>query len=99
MEYRIRQSKLFEKKVTDLLAYLEQSWNKKVAQDFKQILDRKMLQLIKEPDSGRNSQKIAGVQWILITKHNKLFYRIKDDTIYMITLFDTRQNPKKNKYE
>jgi len=67
MEYRIRQSKLFEKKVTDLLAYLEQSWNKKVAQDFKQILDRKMLQLIKEPDSGRNSQKIAGVQWILIT--------------------------------
>lgn len=99
MEYRIKQSKLFEKKVTDLLAYLEQSWNKKVAQDFKQILDRKMLQLIKEPDSGRNSQKIAGVQWILITKHNKLFYRIKGDIIYMITLFDTRQDPKKNKYE
>jgi hypothetical protein len=35
----------------------------------------------------------------LITKHNKLYYRIEGDIIYMITLFDTRQNPKKNRYE
>ena len=30
-----------------------------------------MLQLIKEPDAGRNSGKVPEVQWILITKHNK----------------------------
>jgi hypothetical protein len=58
-----------------------------------------MLQLIKEPDEGRNSSKVPEVQWILITKHNKLYYRIEGDIIYMITLFDTRQNPKKNRYE
>jgi len=43
--------------------------------------------------------KVSEVQWILITKHNKLYYRIEGDIIYMITLFDTRQNPKKNRYE
>ena len=58
-----------------------------------------MLRLINEPDSGRNSTKVPDVQWILITKHNKLYYRVKGEIIYVITLFDTRQNPNRNKYE
>lgn len=99
MAYKIEQSKLFVKKITDLLEYLENNWGKKVAFEFKKNLDKKMLRLIEEPDAGRNSTKVSDVQWILITRHNKLYYRIKGEIIYIITLFDTRQNPKKNKYE
>ena len=99
MANKIKQSKLFLKKVTNLLQYLENNWNKKVADEFKRKLDKKMLSLIDEPDAGRNSTKVSGVQWILITSHNKLYYRIKGEIIYVITLFDTRQNPKNNKYE
>jgi len=99
MAKKIKQSKLFAKKVTNLLEYLEMNWSKKVADEFKKILDEKMLRLIDKPKSGINSTKVSEVRWILITKHNKLFYRIKGEIIYIITLFDTRQNPKKNRYE
>ena len=99
MANQIKLSKLFVKKVTRLLQYLEKNWSKKVADDFKRNLDEKMLRIIDEPDAGRNSDKVDGVQWVLITKHNKLYYRIEGEIIYIITLFDTRQNPKKNKYE
>ncbi len=99
MAKEIKQSKNFAKKVTNLLEYLEMNWSKKVADEFKRILDEKMLRLINKPDIGRISTEVAEVRWILVTKHNKLFYRIKGEIIYMITLFDTRQNPKKNRYE
>ena len=99
MAYKIVQSKLFVKKVTNLLEYLEKNWSKKVADEFKRNLDNKMLRLIDEPDAGRNSTKVSDVQWILITRQNKLYYRIKEETIFIITLFDTRQSPKRNKYE
>ena len=52
------------KKVINLLEYLEENCNKKVANEFKEKLDKKMLQLIKEPDAGRNSGKVPEVQWI-----------------------------------
>lgn len=99
MAKKIKQSKLFVKKVNKLLEYLEMKWGKKIADEFKRNLDKKMLRLIDEPDAGRNSTKVSDVQWILITSHNKLYYRVKGEIIYIIILFDTRQNPKKNKYE
>jgi hypothetical protein len=34
----------------------------------------------------------------LITKHNRIFYRIKGNQIEVINMYDTRSNPKKNKY-
>jgi plasmid stabilization system protein ParE len=99
MAYTIKQSKLFLKKVTNLLEYLEENWSKKVADEFKKKLDYKMLHLLKDPSSGKNCYKVSNVRRILVTPHNKLFYRVIGKTIYIITLFDTRQNPEKNKYE
>ena len=99
MANKIKQSKLFVKKVAKLLEYLEKIWGKKVADEFKRNLDKKMLRLIDVPNVGKNSTKVYDVQWILITKHNKLYYQVKEEIIYIITLFDTRQNPKKNRYE
>ncbi len=57
-----------------------------------------MLQLLTRPNVGKRC-KFPNVKRLLITPHNKLFSRIKGKTIYIITLFDTRQDPKKNKYE
>ena len=48
MANQIKQSKLFVKKVTSLLQYLEKNWSKKVADDFKRNPDKKMLRIIDE---------------------------------------------------
>jgi plasmid stabilization system protein ParE len=87
------------KKVTNLLEYLEENWSKRVADEFKEKLDNKMLHLLKDPFSGKKCYEVSKVRRILVTPHNKLFYRVIGKTIYIITLFDTRQNPQKNKYE
>ena len=94
MAYKIIQSQLFLTKVTHLLEYLEKTWGKKVSEEFKQKLDTQILSLLKQPDKGKNC-KLPNVKRLLITPHNKLFYRVKGKTIYIITFFDMRQDPKK----
>lgn len=99
MAYKIKQSKLFLIKIIKLLEYLEKNWGKKVADEFKERVDKKILQLSETPNIGKDGRQVSNVKRIVITKHNKLFYMIKSKTIYLITLFDIRQDPQKNKYE
>ncbi len=48
---------------------------------------------------GRVAAKKKDVKTILVTKHNRLYYRVKKDQIQIILLWDTRQNPARNPYE
>ena len=43
MAYEIKESNFFLIKVTNLLKYLEENWSKKIADEFKEKLDYKML--------------------------------------------------------
>jgi plasmid stabilization system protein ParE len=82
MAYKIKQSKLFLVKVTKLLLYLEEKWNKKVADEFTEKIDKNILKLSESPNYGKDCKKIINVKRIVVTNHNKLFYRIKGYTLY-----------------
>ena len=41
-----------------------------------------------------NEKKVRG---IIITKHNKLFYRFNENEIIILNIFDTRQDPKEKR--
>ena len=99
MAYEIKQSKLFLIRITKLLEYLEENWSKKIADEFKEKMDKRILRLLKTPNIGKDCNKVLNVKRLVVTKHNKLYYRIKGNTNYIITLFDTKQNQRKNKYE
>lgn len=58
-------------------------------------LQKRLRTLSQQPYIGIPSSIIKPIRSILITKHNRLFYRIKDDTIEVINMYDTRRNPKK----
>ena len=45
----------------------------------------------------KKSESIKGVNEVLITKHNLLLYRVKNNEIELLTIFDTRQHPHKKK--
>lgn len=96
MAYKTIVKKRFTNKLIKLLYYLEAEWGKPVAYRFanKKRLDN----LSKQPLIGVESEYFKNVRSILITKHNRLFYRIKGTTIEVINLFDTRMHPKKNPY-
>lgn len=80
------------------MSYLDEHWGESVASDFIKLVDSKILLLASQPNIGIRSQKLKDVRSILVTKHNRLTYRVKDNTLIVLNLSDTRRYPKKNKY-
>ena len=63
--------------------------------NFENSLQQKINLLSTFPKLGYPSAKRKGVRSTLITKHNKLFYKVDEDKkeIVILAFFDTRQNP------
>lgn len=78
--------------------YLREKWGYKVTSNFIEIVEFKLDSLSKQPFIGRLS-KDGETRMLLITKHNKLYYQITENMIELLEIFDTRQNPVKNKFE
>src|SRR5688572_6091871 len=98
MAYQIIVKVRFRKKVVRLLTYLEAEWGKSVADKFIMEIDKRIKTLSEQPYIGSSSDENKNVRSILLTKHNRLYYRVKGDVIEIINLYDTRINPKKNPY-
>jgi plasmid stabilization system protein ParE len=79
--------------------YLLKEWPLKVAVDFVNNLENRVDNLSSFPNIGIASLKDPFIRSIVITKHNKLYYRISPDKIEILDIFDTRQSHGKNKYD
>lgn len=99
MAFKIRFNKRFIANAERLATWLEKEWSKKVADDFAKKLISVILAINKNPFIGSSSYRKLAVRKFNVTKHNKIYYRVKNNTITFITLFDTRQNPKKDRYK
>ena len=84
------------KKVVD---YLLQAWSIDIAAKFINIVDSRLETLSVFPNIGVRSSKEEKVRAIIITEHNKLYYRVTSDGIEILNIFDTRQDQQKNKYD
>ncbi|MBD0333115.1 MAG: type II toxin-antitoxin system RelE/ParE family toxin [Chitinophagaceae bacterium] len=98
MAFKIIVKKRFTNKLIKLLYYLEAEWGKPVADRFVDKLEKRLDSLSQQPFTGAESEYFKNVRSILITRHNRLYYRIKESTIEVINLYDTRMNPKRNPY-
>lgn len=98
MAYQIILKKRFTNKLVKLLVYLEQEWSNKVAASFLKKIDYRIQQLSGQPLTGISSEKIDGVRSVFITRHNRLFYKVKGKKVIVLNMYDTRMNPKKRKY-
>ncbi|NOT50839.1 MAG: type II toxin-antitoxin system RelE/ParE family toxin [Chitinophagaceae bacterium] len=79
--------------------YLLKEWPLKVAADFVNNLEERVDNLNSFPNIGMASLKDPSIRSIVITKHNKLYYRNSPGKIEILGIFDTRQSPGKNKYD
>jgi len=98
MALRIVTKKRFENKVIDLLHYLEKEWGDNVAINFKKILLAKLDLLATAPKIGIEISSLKNIRSILITKHNRVYYRIEKKKIIILNIIDNRINPKKNPF-
>ena len=76
-----------------LTNYLKVNWDANVLNSFSDELQGTLETLSKFPFSGIQI-KSKLLRKILITKHSYLVYKIKKDKIELLSIIDTRQEPK-----
>jgi plasmid stabilization system protein ParE len=98
MAYRIKINKKFEIESQKVYQYLAEEWSFKAADDFIENLYARIDQLSEVPLSGSPASRHKNVRKITLSKHNKVYYRVKGRTITVLSLFESKKDPKKNKY-
>ena len=99
MAKRIVYNNSFLKESVRTATWIENKWSNKAAEDFVTLLYKKIQRLAYTPLAGSPAKKGKNVRKIVVTKYNKVYYRVNGNTITILTLFETRLNPKKNRYE
>ena len=97
MVYQIIFKKRFQNKLQKLLTYIESEFGLLVAQRFAKQLDKKFLTLPQQPFVGKPSVYIQNIRSVHAGKHNRLYYRIEGNKIFILNMYDMRLHPQKNK--
>jgi plasmid stabilization system protein ParE len=77
-----------------ILNYLNQNWSSKELTAFADKIERNIGYLISNPEIGAISKK-KSVCRLVISKQTSVYYKVMQGDIYVISLFDNRQNPEK----
>lgn len=78
-----------------VIHYLEERWTDKEVKKFSKKLEEQLTIISKNPRIYKKSARLINTRECLITKHNSIFYVFTEDVIYIVTLWDNRQYPKK----
>ena len=97
MAKQIIYKKRFLNKLDKLLIYLEKEWSVGVANNFLDKLEEKKDTIKLHPDIGKITL-IKNTRSILVTKHNRIYYRTEGNKIALINMIDTRRDPQKNPF-
>lgn len=95
MRKDLKWSSLAEMDLTKIIEYLLYSWNAEVANDFLDILEDCTNSICDNPGSYNMIDPVRKVRKCVVTKHNTLYYVEVNNTVEIIRLFDTRQDPDK----
>lgn len=97
MSRKVKISKTAERKISKLFNYLIENWSVKVKSDFVKKLDKSIDIIKSEPRIFPESGKYPGLHKCVVTKQITLYYRYNSKNIFIVTIFDSRQNPIKLK--
>jgi len=90
---------LSEFDLENILDYLQKEWNQEVIIMFLDKIENLMQQISINPKQFPLINAKRKIRKCVITRHNTLFYREKKDFVEVLRIFDTRQDPKRLKYE
>jgi plasmid stabilization system protein ParE len=96
MALKIITKKRYQNNLKKIVSYLVINWNKEVAEKFLNLLFTKYELLSTMPNIGVQILSKKNVRSILITKHNKVYYRVEKGHLIILNIIDTRRNPKKD---
>ena len=83
----------------EILNYLKSNWTNREIENFEMEM-MEIAELISMfPEFGKKSVKIKFARSIQLKPYYKVYYEQIKDTIFILSIFDTRQNPDKNLYQ
>jgi len=91
---KVKLTSLASFKLTELLDYLEEEWSLSTKNKFLKKLESKVGVIKSNPDSFIISDVKKGLRRCVVTKQTTLLYKYDSETIYIITVFDNRQDLK-----
>ena len=97
--YRVEWNKRAFKTFQETTNYLSDNFSFQAASNFANDVFDKIEVLKSYPTIGRKAAKRKSVYFVLIGKNKRLYYRLKGKTIFISSIFDTRQNPEKDVHQ
>jgi plasmid stabilization system protein ParE len=94
LQYHVIISERAEINLDNIVNYLLIEWNEKVKDLFLFRLKKIVTMLSINPYLFQEYSKIKRIRKCIITKHNALYFRILENSVEIITIHDTRKNPK-----
>lgn len=98
MVRKIVWTKRANKKFNSIIRFLEEEWGDQVTGNFVKQTYSLLDILLEQPELGTIEVKDKNIRGFLITKHNRIFYRLANEELVVLNFFDTRQHPTKKKY-
>ncbi len=91
MALEIFWTKRASEKFEQILLFLESEWGFQVTRDFASRTMYIVELLAKHPEIGSMENEEKNIRGVLLSKHNRLFYRFDEKQIMIIGIFDTRK--------
>jgi len=91
MEKKIVVSKCFRKNTSNVYDHLLKEYSAKTAFDFLNKLQGRVELITHYPEIGKPSRIRANVRSVTLQPHNRIFYRLKINSIELLCLFDMRK--------
>lgn len=92
-------SKRAASKLNGILFYLEKEWSAKVKNEFIDKFEHSINIIKEKPNIFPSSIKYPKIRRCVVTKQISVFYKFDNSKVYIITLFDNRQDPNKLRKE
>ncbi|MBL7113702.1 MAG: type II toxin-antitoxin system RelE/ParE family toxin [Bacteroidales bacterium] len=80
----------------DIIIYLEKNWTQKEISKFITKFEKQLAVISTFPFAYPISQK-KNIHRCVMSKNVTIYYIIRNDTVFLLSIFDTRQDPKKGK--
>ena len=91
----IKWTKRAERKFAKISAYLIEQWGSKVSEAFKERAFSVIELLAQFPEIGLVEVVDKGIRSFPVTRQTRVFYRLRNKDLIVLTFFDTRQHPQK----
>jgi len=77
------------------IEYLEENWTERELKNLAFEIEETLNLLSHNPNLFQVSEIKKEIRRVVVAKHNTLYYRVKNNSIEIISFFSNRQSPKK----